>query len=117
MLWTGSLLALSLAAAPHNPAEQTARPETVRICQGNVCADQHRSTTTFQGTPVDAEAERRMQALTQLAERDPAPPTTWACACCAEMVWSATATRPSNGCARPAMAATCRPRWRWGACI
>ena len=72
MLWTGSLLALSLVGcAAQSPAEQTARPETVRICQGNVCADQHRSTTTFQGTPVDAEAERRMQALTQLAERDP----------------------------------------------
>ena len=60
------------ACAAQSPADQIApRSDTVRICQGNACSDQHRSVSTFQGTPVDAEAERRLQALTQLAERDP----------------------------------------------
>ncbi|WP_370680411.1 tetratricopeptide repeat protein [Comamonas sp. GB3 AK4-5] len=72
ILWTGPLFTLALlGCAAQSPADQVTRPEVVRICQGNACADQHRSTATFQGTPVDAEAERRMQALAQLAERDP----------------------------------------------
>lgn len=71
-LWTSSLLALSLTGCvAQAPADQVNTPEVVRICQGNVCADQHRSTATFQPAPVDAEAERRMHALSQLAERDP----------------------------------------------
>lgn len=72
VLWTAPLVTfVLLGCAAQPPAEQIARPEVVRICQGNVCAEQHHSTATFQDAPVDAEAERRMQALAQLAERDP----------------------------------------------
>lgn len=54
------------------PEEQTApRQDTVRICDGGGCSDRPRNSTTFVGTPVDAEAERRLQQLSQLAEGNP----------------------------------------------
>lgn len=68
-----SLLCAALLGCAQSPASQLSpRSDTVRICQqGSACVDQHRSVSTFQGAPVDAEAERRMAALTQLAENDP----------------------------------------------
>ena len=66
----GSLVLAGCAA--QTPAEQLApRQETVRVCNGNSCADQPRSVSTFQGAPVDPEAERRRLALEALAERSP----------------------------------------------
>lgn len=53
------------------PADQIKRAETVRVCQGNQCTEQHRSTITRQAPAADTEAERRLQALEQLAERSP----------------------------------------------
>lgn len=66
-------LALSLlGCAAQSPADQIApRESTVRLCQGNQCSVQPRNIATFQGEPVDVEAERRLQALSELAERDP----------------------------------------------
>lgn len=71
-----SVISLGSAAlagcAAQTPAEQLApRQETVRVCNGNNCVDQHRSVATFQGEPVNPEAERRQQALEGLAERNP----------------------------------------------
>ena len=72
ILMAAPWLALVLAGCAAQPAsEQIARPETVRICQGNTCSDQHRSTATFQADRGDPEAERRMSALAHLAESDP----------------------------------------------
>lgn len=69
-------LSLAVAAlagcANQTPAEQITRAPTVRLCTaGNQCSEQPRSIATFQGEPVNAESERRMAALTALAERDP----------------------------------------------
>lgn len=68
-----SLAAMSVAGcATQTAAEQTAPQQpTVRICNSQGCADQARETATFQGTPTDPEAERRLQALTSLAEQNP----------------------------------------------
>lgn len=68
-----SLTALAMAGcATQTPEEQLAnRAPTVRLCNGNACVDQDRRIATFQAAPADAEAERRMQALEQLAERNP----------------------------------------------
>lgn len=73
-----SALALALsvvvlsACAAQSAADQTApSQDTVRLCDSNGCADVPRNTATFQGTPTDPEAERRLQALTDLAERSP----------------------------------------------
>ncbi len=70
-----SMVALSLAGCmtqKQTPEEQTApRQDTVRICDSSGCSDRSRDSATFQGTPVDPEAERRMVALTELGERDP----------------------------------------------
>ena len=72
VLFTVPLVALLLAGcAAQSPASQIAGKETVRICQGNTCANQHRSVSTFQGEAANVEAERRIQALTRLAEQDP----------------------------------------------
>lgn len=61
-----------LGCVTQTPADQLApRSDTVRICQGNQCVDQHRGAVTFQPAATDPEAERRLQALTQIAERDP----------------------------------------------
>ena len=57
------------AAQP--PAEQLSRPETVRVCTGSQCVDQHRNTVTALSPPSDPEAERRLAALSQLAEKNP----------------------------------------------
>jgi TPR repeat protein len=60
------------ATQKQTPEEQTApQQETVRICDSSGCSDRSRDSATFQGTPVDPEAERRMAALTELGERDP----------------------------------------------
>ena len=69
-------LSLTVAAlagcASQTPAEQINRAPTVRLCVGgNQCSDQPRDIATFRGEPVNAESERRMAALTALAERDP----------------------------------------------
>lgn len=64
--------ALLATACAQTPAEQLApRQDIVRLCNGSQCADVPRNTTTFQDEPGDPEAERRLQALTDLAERDP----------------------------------------------
>jgi TPR repeat protein len=66
------LAALLAAGCAQTPAEQIARrSDTVRLCSGSDCADVPRNTATFQGDPGDPEAERRLQALAALAERDP----------------------------------------------
>ena len=57
------------AAQP--PAEQLSRPETVRVCTGSQCVDQHRNTVTAVSPPSDPEAQRRLAALSQLAEKNP----------------------------------------------
>lgn len=61
-----------VAGCAQSPESQLApRSQTVRLCNGNSCADQDRRISTFQGAPVDAEAERRFNALVQVAERNP----------------------------------------------
>lgn len=64
-------LALGGCAAQSASEQLSPRADAVRVCQGNSCTVQHRNTVTFQAPSVDAEAERRLQALTQLAEQDP----------------------------------------------
>ena len=69
--------AAALAFALGGCAAQTAsdqlspRSDTVRVCQGNNCHEQHRNTVTFEALPTDVQAERRLHALVQLAEQDP----------------------------------------------
>ena len=64
-------IVLLSARAPQTPHSQVNRPSTVRVCTGNSCVDQDRNTQTFQGTPSDPEAERRLAALEQLGEKSP----------------------------------------------
>lgn len=73
VIWACAAAAAAMAGCAAQPPEDQLQPrgDTVRVCEGNRCADQHRSIATFQGTPVDAESERRLQALGQLAEQDP----------------------------------------------
>lgn len=68
-----SLATLFLTAcAVQTPEEQLApRSPTVRLCNGNNCSDLPRNIATFQGEPVNPEAERRLAALTAKAEADP----------------------------------------------
>lgn len=68
-----SLAALMLTGcATQTPEEQlTPLAPTVRLCNGDQCVNQPRHIATFQGEPVNPEAERRMAALAALAERDP----------------------------------------------
>ena len=68
-----SLLAsMTLAAcAGQAPSQQLTPKDKVRVCQGNVCTDQSADTVTFQADPVDVEAERRLQALTDVAQKSP----------------------------------------------
>lgn len=68
-----SLAALALTAcAAQAPHEQLApQSQTVRLCEGNNCSEMPRNVQTFRGEPVDAEAERRLAALTARAEADP----------------------------------------------
>lgn len=66
------LPALLAACASQAPSEQVApKGETVRMCDSNGCADVPRNTATFQGTPTDPEAEQRLAALVELAEKYP----------------------------------------------
>lgn len=70
--WISAVAMLSLSGcAAQAPESQLTKKEMVRICQGHSCVNQHSSTVTFQGEPVDAEAERRLAQLTQLAEKNP----------------------------------------------
>jgi TPR repeat protein len=75
VLFALSLVAVSLAGCmtqKQTPEEQIApRQDTVRICDTSGCSDRPRSSATFQGTPVDPEAERRLAALVQLGESNP----------------------------------------------
>ncbi|HEY4664531.1 MAG TPA: tetratricopeptide repeat protein [Comamonas sp.] len=66
-----SFAALVIAGCAQTPADQLSRSETVRVCTGNSCVDQHRDTVTFKEAASDPEAERRLQALEQLGEKNP----------------------------------------------
>lgn len=70
-VWLSLCTAFLSACASQSPSSQLSRPETVRVCTGNSCVDQHRDTITRQQTPSDPEAERRLAALEQLGEKDP----------------------------------------------
>lgn len=59
------------ACSSQSPSAQLERPETVRVCTGNHCVEQHRNTITRQDAASDPEAERRLAALEQLGETDP----------------------------------------------
>ncbi|MBY4897116.1 tetratricopeptide repeat protein [Cupriavidus sp. AU9028] len=72
MRLSGSLLLttwLGLAGcAAQAPEAQLARPSTVRVCNGNACADQDRRVASM---PIEAsQDDERLQALTRIAERD-----------------------------------------------
>ena len=67
---TAVTLALT-GCANQSPESQLKRKDSVRVCQATQCAEQASSTVTFQGIPVDAAAEERLQVLAQLAEQDP----------------------------------------------
>lgn len=70
-----SLLALATltltACAAQAPADQLTRKQMVQVCQGSVCVEQPASMVTFQGAPVDEAAERRLQALEEVAQKNP----------------------------------------------
>ncbi len=71
MLCSTAAMAL-LGCAAQTPAEQLApASDTVRICEGSRCVDQHRATVRWQPPSTDAAAERRLEALSRLAEQDP----------------------------------------------
>ncbi len=65
---TVTLLGACAAQAPE--AQITKPADTIRICDDSGCSDRPRSSATFQGTPTDPEAERRLAALTALGEKD-----------------------------------------------
>lgn len=72
VLSVAALVLAGCATQKQTPEEQTApRSDTVRICDSSGCSDRSRDSATFQGIPVDPEAERRLAALTSLAENDP----------------------------------------------
>ena len=72
ILFLATLSLAGCATQKQTPEEQIApRQDTVRICDSSGCSDRSRDSATFQGTPVDPEAERRLQALTALAENNP----------------------------------------------
>lgn len=65
------LASLALAAcAGQAPSDQLTVKDKVRVCQGNVCTDQSAARVTFQAEPVDIEAERRLQALSDVAQKN-----------------------------------------------
>lgn len=67
-----SVTTVLAACAAQSAGDQTAPArDTIRLCDSNGCADVPRDTATFQGTPTDPEAERRLQALADLAEQNP----------------------------------------------
>ncbi len=65
------LAVMTLAGCAQTPSAQISSPETVRVCQGNQCVDQHRSTVTLQANETDPESERRLATLTELAQQSP----------------------------------------------
>ena len=68
--WPAAALAL-LGCAAQTPAEQLApASDTVRVCEGSRCVDQHRSHQRWQPPAADAAAERRLEALSRLAAQD-----------------------------------------------
>lgn len=69
--WVPLSVFILTGCAAQSPAEQLSRTETVRVCTGSQCVDQHRSTVTAQTPASDPEAERRLEALTRLAEQNP----------------------------------------------
>lgn len=71
LMWLSLCGALFTACTSQSPSSQLSRPETVRVCTGNTCVDQHRDTVTRQEAPSDPEAERRLAALEQLGEKNP----------------------------------------------
>lgn len=68
---TASVGLALLGCAGQSPSDQLTRPSTVRVCQGASCVDQDRNTVTFQAAPSDPQAERRLAALTKMAEGNP----------------------------------------------
>ena len=61
-----------LGCAAQTPAEQLASAsDAVRVCEGRRCVDQHRASVRWQPPPADAAAQRRLEALSRLAEQDP----------------------------------------------
>lgn len=66
-----TLTSIALAGCANQaPESQLKRKDTVSVCQDGICTDQATSTVTFQPEPIDAAAEQRLQALTQLAQAD-----------------------------------------------
>ena len=47
-VWLSLCTAFLSACASQSPSSQLSRPETVRVCTGNSCVDQHRDTITRQ---------------------------------------------------------------------
>ncbi|MEZ5664422.1 MAG: tetratricopeptide repeat protein [Burkholderiaceae bacterium] len=66
------LTALSIGVGAAQAADGATTPEspTVRICDGSGCSDRPRDSATFQPTPADPEAERRLAELVTLGEQD-----------------------------------------------
>jgi TPR repeat protein len=64
-----TLLALT-GCASQTAVDQVPPQATARLCDTGGCADVPRQTNTFQGEPNDPQAERRLQALVELARRD-----------------------------------------------
>jgi TPR repeat protein len=59
-----------MTGCAQTPASQLSQSPTVRLCNGNTCADQDRRIATF--TPAGpSESDRRMEALAQKAEGNP----------------------------------------------
>lgn len=74
VFWTGTACSLILAGCvAQTPQSQITRQETVRICTGNTCTDQHRSATQLEAAPGlhEAQAEQQLQQLEALAENNP----------------------------------------------
>ncbi len=70
-VWAFACAVLLSACAAQPPSAQLSQPETVRVCTGNRCVEQHRTTVTRENSPSDPEAERRLAALEQLGESSP----------------------------------------------
>ena len=64
---------MALQGCAIQPAAEQTMPasDTVVLCQDNVCSQQPRNIATFQGTPSDPQAERRLRALVELGEKYP----------------------------------------------
>ena len=66
-----AVLALQGCAVQTAAEQSMPVQDTVRLCQDGVCSEQPRNVATFQPTPTDPQAERRLQALTELGEKYP----------------------------------------------